>query len=90
MLWIVEKFYRRPLVKGNAGRCSKKSSKATYAKKRKCHGKREKNVDVSIKKSSVLVSLQKIKKVKKVPNKKSSKCTRIYSSRYANIAGYYF
>ena len=55
--------------KGNAGRCTKKSSKATNAKKRKYHGKREKNVDVSIKKSSVPVSLQKVKKVKKVTNK---------------------
>ena len=55
--------------KGNAGRCTKKSSKATYAKKRKYHRKRENNVNMSTKKSRVIVPLQKVKKVKKVPNK---------------------
>ena len=56
----------RKREKENAGRCTKKSSKAIYAKKRKYHGK---NVDVSTMKSIVPVSLQKVKEVKKVPNK---------------------
>ena len=59
----------RKKEKGNARRCTKKSSKATYAKKRKYHGRRENNVDVSTKKCSVPVYLQKVKTVKKVPNK---------------------
>lgn len=63
---------------GNAGRCTKKSSKATYSKKRKYHGKRTKTVADVVssdnnkkRKSSVPVSQRKIKRVYKLPRKQS-------------------